>query len=93
MRVIRLPNSIALAVVEAGGRLVEQQQPRLRRERARDLDALERAVGQVAGARVLERVEIERAQDRAAPLGHLAAPAASAARAATTVRKKRPPCE
>src|SRR5215208_1486295 len=37
------PEVADLLVVEAAGGLVEQQQPRLRGERARDLDALERA--------------------------------------------------
>ena len=44
--------SCASVVVEAGGRLVEQQQLRLGGQRARDLQALERAVGHGVGGRV-----------------------------------------
>ena len=53
-RADELAELVDLGVGETGGRLVEQQQPRLRRERAGDLDALERAVRQADGGPVGE---------------------------------------
>ena len=41
-----------LARVQAGGRLVEQEQPRLERERPRDLEPSLVAIGEVGGFRV-----------------------------------------
>src|SRR3954470_23387014 len=58
-----------LAVVQSRSRLIEQQEARLRGNRARDLDALQRAIGKVSGALLFERVELERAQNRSTPLG------------------------
>ena len=52
MRVISSSSSCGLLRVHAGRRLVEQQQPRLRRERARHFEPALIAVGQVGGLRV-----------------------------------------
>ena len=51
MRLMRAGEIGLLELVEAGGRLVEQQQARIGGERARDLDAAARAVGKLAAQR------------------------------------------
>ena len=48
LRITASISSVSTAIA-AGGRLVEQQELRLGRERARDLEPLERAIGQRAG--------------------------------------------
>ena len=68
---------VDLAVAEAARRLVEQQQPRPRAQRARQLDALERAVGQADGGPVGDVGELE-ARERV--VGLLAQLALGAAR-------------
>ena len=55
--------------VHAGHRLIEQDQLRLQRHRARQLDALAQAVGQGAGGRLAHRLQVEEIDD----LLHLAA--------------------
>ena len=52
MRRIVSASACGLVGIEAGGGLVEQQQPRLRGERARDLEQALLAVGQRVGAHV-----------------------------------------
>ena len=54
----------ALRRRDARGRLVEQQDPRPRRERQRDLDEALPPVGQVARERIGVGVEPQRAQQR-----------------------------
>ena len=68
------PNSSALSAGgNAGRRLVEQQDPRPRGERQRDLDQPLLAVGQVARQRIGVGVEPQRAQQRARLVDLLAA--------------------
>src|SRR5262249_44321112 len=52
-----------LLVTEAAGRLVEQEQPRRRCERATQLDALLRPVRQLRGIAVAQRVEVHVEED------------------------------
>ena len=56
----QLAEPVDLGVIEAAGRLVEQQQLRPRRERARKLDALLHAERQVGDAAVRHIGEIEK---------------------------------
>ena len=74
----QLAEPVDLVVIEAAGRLVEQQQLRLGGERARELDALlraERQVGDRAVSRTSAEVEMSRrARRRARAQSGLAAP-------------------
>ena len=60
-----VPELLHLLVVEAAGRLVEQQQPRLRGERAGDLDPLLDPVGQRGGELAGPAAEADVVQRRA----------------------------
>ena len=62
-RADQLAQLVDLGVGEAGRGLVEQQQPRARRERPGDLDALQRAVRQADRGPVGEVVEREPLED------------------------------
>ena len=64
-RVQQLRQPRGLLRVEAGRRLVQQQQPRPHRERARDLDTSLDPRRQVPGQRACVTVEVEHVQDRA----------------------------
>ena len=59
MRLISCAEAVDLGVIEAAGRLVEQQQLRPRGERARKLDALLQAERQVGDAAERDVAEIE----------------------------------
>ena len=63
-RADQLAELVDLGVRQPGGRFVEQQQLRSRRERPRDLDALQRAVRQSDGRPVGEMVERQALEDR-----------------------------
>ena len=60
MRLDQLAEPVDLGVIEAAGRLVEQQQLRPRRERARQLDALLQPERQVGDAAVRDIGEVEK---------------------------------
>ena len=78
----QLAELVDLLVAEAAGRLVEHQQPRPLAERARDLDPLERAVGQPAGGPVGDVGEAE-------PLEHLVGLLARTSRSSRRSRGQR----
>ena len=102
----QVANSIRSPWIEAGGRLVEQQEARLRCERARDLDALQRAVGKVAGARCSNRSRssaagpiehhrsspCSRASAAKGPINALEEAAAMASDARRAARSRAPSC-
>ena len=58
-----------LAVIESPGRLVEQQELRMRRERARELDALLHAERQVGDATPRHLAQIEEINELGGDLG------------------------
>jgi hypothetical protein len=70
-----------LAVAEAAGGLVEQQQPRAAAEPAGELDALERPVGQAGRAAVGDPGEVEPGQRLVGEAAQLALRAARAGEA------------
>ena len=61
------PELLALPRVEAGGRLVEAEEPRLRCERASDPDELALALGEVLRHRVGHALEPEELEGRRPP--------------------------
>ena len=72
-----LAELVDLVVIEAAGRLVEQQQLRLGRERARQLDALLRAEGQAGDAACATSLEVEIGDQISCDLAVDAAPRAA----------------
>ncbi len=63
---------LGLHRVAAGGGLIEQQHLRLGRERARDFEALERAIGHRAGGLIGQRGQSDERQQFLAPCARLA---------------------
>ena len=88
----QLAQRLLLRRVHARGGLVEQQEPRPRRERARDLEPALLAVGQRVGARVGEALEAEPRQQRRARCARARASRRAPARrrAARRARRERP---
>ena len=71
LRIVRITSRelADLLVVQPAGRLVEQQEARLRDERARELDALQRPERQAAGEPVGDVGELDVVERLAAPDG------------------------